>query len=134
MQRATSSSTPSTPRTPNSPSTPPSKRQRLSSGISNQRYATSEKDAIQAAIEEEDIKRTLAVEKHAAGIGETRWVLSVRKPVVQDQGLIVKAASFADIDHGSTDESHSDEERPTGRMTFGMVRIKSYVLLTWILT
>jgi hypothetical protein len=126
MQRAASS--PTGPKTPNSPDTPttsdarPSKRQRLSNGAPRSRYSLQEVDAMQAAVAEEEEKRNLAMERHAAIMGETRWVLSVRKQIEpKDSDLIVGTIGHAEIDQTSEDEDDSDRERPQGRMTFGKV-------------
>jgi hypothetical protein len=121
MQRAAVSSLPSTPRTPPSDSSPASKRQRLSNGASNPRYSTDEMNAIQAALAEEEQQRAAVLEKHAANMGETRWVLSVRKEATPKQaGLVVQSTGFAEIDHDS-DENESEAERPKGRVAFGKV-------------
>jgi hypothetical protein len=78
-------------------------------------------NAIQAALAEEEQQRAAAIEKHAADMGETKWVLSVRKqePPAQS-GLVVQSTGFAEIDHAS-DEGESEEERPRGRATYGKV-------------
>lgn len=123
MQRAAAASSPA-----NSPNQPPSKRQRMSNGTSTPRHSTSDVEAVQAALAEEERKLELANERHAAEVGETKWVLSVREPKMssEEAGLDVTAAGFAEIDAlEDVDDSEEDEgqvrPRATGRMRFGKV-------------
>jgi hypothetical protein len=78
----------------------------------------------QAALAEEELKRSKAIERQAAELGETKWVLSVQEPKLERSGLKIVSASFADID-ASDDESEEDGEeptsRPTGRISYGKV-------------
>ncbi|KAF2235932.1 hypothetical protein EV356DRAFT_565964 [Viridothelium virens] len=88
MQRAANSSSSSS---PNRPSGPPSKKQRLSNGsaqASNRNgepaeqalsSRVSDRQAVQAALEAEERKRQAALDKAAAGAGETKWVLSFQE-------------------------------------------------------
>ncbi|KAF2816312.1 uncharacterized protein BDZ99DRAFT_566154 [Mytilinidion resinicola] len=125
MQRSTVKN--SSPTSSTGPSTPISngphaKRQRLSSG-SYTPTPSSDYVAMQAALAAEEAKRSEAVERQAAEVGETRWVLSFR----DDQAargkvqMRVVQAGFAEID-GQGDEESSDEESgfgAGGRMRFG---------------
>jgi hypothetical protein len=79
---------------------------------------------MQAAIADEEAKRIEVVERLAAEKGDTRWVLSVRRPVVKTDELKVQVAGWADIDEASGDseeEEVEEEEAPSGRMRFGKV-------------
>lgn len=128
MQRAANASPTSTPSTPDRP---PSKRQRLSYG-SNASPATPSSDqrAIQAALAEEEIKRSAAVERQAAEAGESRWMLSVHQPKIAPPAFQVVQASFAEIDSTVSDDEQEEgeyndspaEKRVAGRMSFGKVR------------
>lgn len=129
MQRAANSSPQSTPSTPDGP---PSKRQRLSYG-SNASPATPSSDqrAIQAALAEEELKRSAAVERQAAEAGESRWMLSVKQPAIAAPAFRIVQASFADIDSTSSGDDHEEGEyeespagkRVAGRMSFGKVSL-----------
>ncbi|QDS68732.1 hypothetical protein FKW77_004443 [Venturia effusa] len=127
MQRAANASPKSTPSTPDGP---PSKRARLSYG-SNASPTTpsSDQQAIQAALAEEEMKRSVAVERQAAESGESRWMLSVLQPKVAPPALKIVQASFAEIDSTISDDDmeegeHSDNpagKNVAGRMSFGKV-------------
>jgi hypothetical protein len=124
MQRSAASSSYSGPKTSSTPGTPPSKRQRLSSGAPSSRYSTSEMESIQAAVAEEELKRSLAIEKHAAELGETRWVLSIQEQEApKGDELVIEPLSFAEIDSASDSEDDESERRNKGRTTFGKVRV-----------
>lgn len=128
MQRAANASPQSTPSTPDGP---PSKRQRLSYG-SNASPATPSSDqrAIQAALAEEEMKRSVAVERQAAEAGESRWMLSVQQPKIAPPAFHTVQASFAEIDSTVSDDDQEEGEhtdspagkRVPGRMSFGKVR------------
>lgn len=131
MQRSIASS-PKTPKSGSSPSEHHSKRQRVSTGSS--RKSLSEYDVAQAAVDEEELKRSKAIERQGAELGETKWVLSVQQPRLQENSLQIVSASFGEIDAADTD-SEGDEERTigsSGRMTFGKVShgIPFYQLLS----
>jgi hypothetical protein len=126
MQRAANASPQSTPSTSDGP---PSKRQRLSYG-SNASSATPSSDqrAIQAALAEEEMKRSVAVERQAAEAGESRWMLSVQQPKIPAPAFRIVQASFADIDSTNSDDEEEGEYEPSpaekrvaGRMSFGKV-------------
>ncbi|TID13412.1 hypothetical protein E2P81_ATG11635 [Venturia nashicola] len=127
MQRAANASPKSTPSTPDGP---PSKRQRLSYG-SNASPATPSSDqrAIQAALAEEEMKRSVAVERQAAEAGESRWVLSVQQPKIAPPAFQIVQASFAELDSTVSDDDQEEGEyndspagkTVAGRMSFGKV-------------
>jgi hypothetical protein len=103
-----------------------SKRQRLSNGAPVQRHSAADIEAMQAAIADEETKRLEVVERLAAEKGDTRWVLSVRRPMVQNTGseLNVSVAGFADIDQGAdTSEDEDDQAAVSGRMRYGKVSV-----------
>lgn len=128
MQRAANASPKSTPSTPDGH---PSKRQRLSYG-SNATPATPSPDqrAIQAALAEEEMRRSVAVEQQAAEAGESRWMLSVQQPKIAPPAFQIVQASFAEIDSTVSDDDQEEGEyndspagkRVAGRMSFGKVR------------
>lgn len=138
MQRAANASPKSTPSTPNSP---PSKRQRLSYG-SNASPATPSSDqrAIQAALAEEEMKRSAAVERQATEAGESRWMLSVHQPKIPAPSFRIVQASFAEIDSTNSDDDYEEGEyedspagkRVPGRMSFGKVSPVTHVVFTSI--
>ncbi|KAI9654806.1 MAG: hypothetical protein M1821_005800 [Bathelium mastoideum] len=115
MQRAANS--PSSDN-PSSASGPPSKKQRLSNGSS---YSSSpsntpvkptsksrhqDRQAVQAALVEEERRRQHALEKAAADAGESRWVLSFQEDTQStakdgnggNAGLQIIRKSYAEID------------------------------------
>jgi hypothetical protein len=121
MQRSLASSR-KTSKSASSPSDHHSKRQRLSTGSS--RKSLSDYDVAQAAMAEEDFKRSKALERQAAELGETKWVLSVQEPKLKKNNLQIVSAGFGEIDAADTD-SEGDEGHTigsSGRMTFGKVR------------
>ena len=125
MQRSAASSSQPVPKTHATPGSPVSKRQRLHSGAPSPRYSTSELESIQAALAEEELKRSLAVEKRAADLGETRWVLSVREQSSpKEEDLIIEPLSFAEIDSDSDLEDDDVEQQTKGRRTFGKVSLR----------
>jgi hypothetical protein len=69
---------------------------------------------MRAATAAEDQKRRRALDRHAADQGETRWRLSVREESREEEGLEVRAVSFAELDapgSSSDDEEEEGEER-----------------------
>ncbi|KAF2090757.1 hypothetical protein K490DRAFT_53713 [Saccharata proteae CBS 121410] len=118
MQRAAASS----PATPSTSHGPPSKRQRLSTGgEESPSVRNADREAVQAALAEEEAKRTEALERQAAAAGETHWVLSFREPekgLEQPSVMHVKTAGYAHLDRHIADESE-DEAPELGRRTFG---------------
>ncbi|KAF2269402.1 hypothetical protein CC78DRAFT_529192 [Lojkania enalia] len=112
MQRSAAKSTPSS--SPNTPSGPPSsKRQRLSNGASVP-GTPSEHEAMQMAIREEEQRREEALRNARGQMGEERWVLSFRDPVLEDaqRERRVVSAGFAELD------GEGDGEQ-MGRLRFG---------------
>lgn len=104
---------------PSTPTGPPSKRMRHSTGPSTP-GTPSDQELMQAALLAEQKKHQAAVDKEAAAVGETRWVLSFKDPDEIDKkpkSMKVVTAGFAALD---ADEDDSEEEtKPVGRMTFG---------------
>jgi hypothetical protein len=127
MQRSSVPS-PTAPRS-SSPAEHSSKRQRLSNGS---RVSLSDYERGQAALAEEELKRSKAIDRQAAELGETKWVLSVQEPKLEKSSLKIVSASFADID-ASDGESEMDGEetsaRPTGRIFYGKVWARSIMLV-----
>jgi hypothetical protein len=129
MQRAANASPQSTPSTPDGP---PSKRQRLSYGNNASPVTpSSDQRAIQAALAEEEMKRSVAVERQAIEAGESRWMLSVKQSQIATPAFRIEQASFADIDSTNSDDDHEEgeyeqspaEKRVAGRMSFGKVSL-----------
>jgi hypothetical protein len=114
------------------PSTPdgrPAKRARLSNGSWNSSPVTPSKDqlAIQAALAQEEQKRSHAIERQAAEAGESRWVLSERSMELPAPKLRIVQTGWAELDSNDMeDEDDEEESRPqlrqvAGRMVFGKV-------------
>ena len=126
MQRAAASSPaqPSTPasQTSQSPSQPPSKRQKVSPFPSSPATSLSDQQAIQAALDAEQAKRSEALERIAAERGETKWMLSYMNEGNADTGagFRVTKAGYGDID---ADENSGPDGTgkwgPNGRKSFG---------------
>ena len=129
MQRAAASPSSS----PTTPSEPPSKKQRLSNGSYNSSPSSaprSDAQAVEEALAVEEHKRASALEREAAGRGETKWYLSFNEansPPVQAP-LRVVSAGFSTLDAaGATKEENDDEEdeeattvpQMKGRRSFG---------------
>ncbi|MCJ1486417.1 hypothetical protein MMC06_006594 [Schaereria dolodes] len=123
MQRAAAS----TPRSPQTPDSPSSKRQKLSNP-STSATASADLKAIQAALAAEEAKRSDALERQAAEVGDTKWVLSFME---DDAGRMhgrangvahVITTGYSDLD-GSIRPQNADGEpwRPqmVGRRSFG---------------
>ena len=118
MQRAANASSPSSPA---STSGPPSKKPRLSNGSSHPSSQTStpikhesgsqssDRQAVQAALEEQERIRQQALDRAAADAGEVKWVLSFQeepKNITENmhnkgKRLRVVKKSYAEIDWGS---------------------------------
>ncbi|KAI9830045.1 MAG: hypothetical protein M1819_005875 [Sarea resinae] len=104
MQRAAASSP--------SPSQPATKRARLSSDGTTAGTPASDLEAIQAALDAEEAKRTAALDRQAAEAGETRWVLSFLDQNTNPNGeerslrkpLTIVNAGFAGIDSAELEE------------------------------
>jgi hypothetical protein len=127
MQRSAAALPTSEPTTPDGRS---AKRVRLSNGsYGNSSPATPSNDqlAIQAALAQEEQKRSHAIERQAAEAGETRWVLSERNMGPPAPKLQIVHAGFAELDAagamGEDDEMELSNElrQVAGRMSFGKV-------------
>ncbi|MCJ1335966.1 hypothetical protein MMC09_001240 [Bachmanniomyces sp. S44760] len=140
MQRAAASSSPSSstnnnPHHPTIPTEPPSKRQKFS----NSKSSANDLQAITAALEAEESKRSEALERQGVLAGETKWVLSYtdgndgsgRGGIggSLDGGLVrVVTTGFSEIDRMARGEEKGDKDhderrrRPpleVGRRSFG---------------
>lgn len=128
MQRAAASSpaiaTPSASSSTQSPSYSSSKRQKLAHSPSTPVTPLSDQQAIQAALDAEEAKRSKALEKIAAEWGETKWVLSFvdEQGGERNGGLRVAKAGYGDIDGGGWGIGNEGSERKgvSGRMSFGI--------------
>lgn len=123
MQRASAQSSPST----RSTNGPPAKRVRLSNGTASPATPSSTHEAVQAALAAEEEQRLHALEKHATGSGEMRWVLSVQEQPRENGGLNVVTAGFGDIDSldlqvNGVDEEEDSSRATVGRRTFGKIK------------
>ena len=124
MQRAAASS-PTTPvsSSAQSPSCSSSKRQKRTHSPSTPVTPLSDQQAIQAALDAEEAKRSEALEKIAAERGETKWVLSFvdEQRGERNGGLRVAKAGYGDIDGGGwgADGGGSERKGVSGRMSFG---------------
>jgi hypothetical protein len=101
------------------------KRQRLSNGS---RVSLSDYERGQAALAEEELKRSKAIDRQAAELGETKWVLSIQEPKVERSSLKIVSASFADIDASDDESDDAGEEttsRASGRISYGKVWARS---------
>ena len=135
MQRAAAS----TPRSPQTPDSPSSKRQKLSNP-STSATASADLKAIQAALAAEEAKRSDALERQAAEVGDTKWVLSFME---DDAGRMhgrangvahVITTGYSDLD-GSIRPQNADGEpwRPqmVGRRSFGKFNRALEVNYSW---
>ncbi|KAK5133897.1 hypothetical protein LTR08_007126 [Meristemomyces frigidus] len=126
MQRAAAS-----PSSPSTPAEPLSKKQRLSSGSYNSASPSTPKSdaqAVEEALAAEEEKRTRALEREAAGRGESKWYLSIKEqPLEAHSPLQFVSAGYSMLDAASSVKERSPEEdgteaaRPTvaGRRSFG---------------
>ena len=127
MQRAAAST--SSP--PSTPSEPPSKKQRLSNGLSNSSPSTPQSDAqaLDEVLAAEEQTRNEALELQAAQRGDTKWYLSFQQPQspVVKTPLRIVSASYAALDSTSSAIDYSAEENDystippqiQGRRSFG---------------
>ena len=128
MQRAAAS--PSSP--PSTPSEPALKKQRLSNGSYNSTPSStprSDAQAVEEALAAEEHKRTEALEREAAGRGETKWYLSFKEPPVHaaQSPLQIVSAGFSTLDAGDASKDNLSEEdvevtampQMKGRRSFG---------------
>ncbi|KAI9687441.1 MAG: hypothetical protein M1820_010432 [Bogoriella megaspora] len=130
MQRAASSPNPSSERPPKKP--------RLSNGSTGSpqlakpasRNITSQWNAAQRAIQEEERKKQQALDRAARDAGEERWVLSFTeepKSTNNGTGLRIVKAGFAEIDAGLEKKEHiivrqegfADEDNRFARLVDG---------------
>ena len=125
MQRAAASS-PAQASTPgswtsHSPSEPPTKRQRLSSSHSTSATPLSDQQAIQAALDAEEAKRSKALARVAAERGETKWALSYvdEEERRRRAGFKVAQAGYGEID---ADEGLGSN----GKGRWGMIGRRSF--------
>jgi hypothetical protein len=128
MQRSAAASPSSTPSTPDGRS---AKRVRLSNGgcgnSSSPSTPSKHQLAIEAALAQEEQKRSNAIERQAEEAGESRWVLSERSTTPSAPMLRIVHAGFAELDStGAMDEEDAVGVAPqvrqvAGRMVFGKV-------------
>jgi hypothetical protein len=122
MQRAAASS-PGAPKSPASPSSEPSsKRQRLSNGTSKDRRSTSDMEAVRVAMAEEDSRKVLALERHAAEVGEERWVLDVAKSTPFNGGLAamqIEVVGMSNENESSESDDEDGEDEVVGKKKYG---------------
>lgn len=130
MQRAAASSPIQSSPTPEEPSPKRQKKTGDSPSRAQVVDAMADKRAIQAAMEAEEAKRQVALDKQAAEAGDTRWVLSFDDQNVAGRApngaLRVIQAGYANIDIPipqhlkSVDEDDmSDRPAVVGRRSFG---------------
>jgi hypothetical protein len=115
MQRAVASGS-SSPATPKSEEEHSSKRRKFSHAPSRSEPVTPiiDHEAVQAALQEEEKKRQAAIEKQAAELGDSHWVLDVPVPAGRSGGgpqkpLNVVQVGFAHIDTTNPGEGSSPE-------------------------
>ncbi|KAF4555144.1 Hypothetical protein D9617_3g022160 [Elsinoe fawcettii] len=137
MQRAAASSpthaslnSPSSTQAPSADHPPPTKKQRLSNGVSlpstpaSSRRETEQERMVRETLEAENAKRDEALERLGREKGETRWVLStpVSGPGAgaggQGDGEAGEGSGFRTVGLGELDREDSEEEA-VGRRTFG---------------
>jgi len=132
MQRATATS-PSSNSPPAPLNEPSSKRQKTSHNNTPTKAsvdALADNHAIRAALEEEENKRQAALDRQAAELGDTRWVLSFegQNGATPPKSLRVVQAGFANLDIPSPlhTQLDKDDELPfgdkpvvVGRRSFG---------------
>lgn len=105
-----------------------------------------DQQAIQAAIDEGERKREEALVKHAAELGDARWVLDVHSDMVNAGTMVQKPLNvvqvgFAQIDYpdtledhsGSTEDSH-DRAQPIRRYNMGKKKARSVFIFGWLPT
>ncbi|RFU26687.1 hypothetical protein B7463_g9658, partial [Scytalidium lignicola] len=126
MQRAAAASTASN----TLPDEPPAKRQRKGE-VSAEVNVNSlvDQKAIQAAIAEEETKKQMALDKQAAELGDTRWVLSFadqKDSPTSHSNLRVVQTGFSNLDQSSVarlkvveEENAWDRPVKVGRRSFG---------------
>jgi hypothetical protein len=124
MQRSAAALPASEPTTPDGRS---AKRVRLSNGSYGNSSPSSDQLAIQAALAQEEQKRSHAIERQAEEAGETRWVLSERNMGPPAPKLQIVHAGFAELDDAAANGEEDEVELPAqlrqvaGRMSFGKV-------------
>ena len=113
-QSAAEASSPSTPKTEDDDEGSASKRRKVSHKSAPPTPSTPiyDQKAIQAAIDEEEKKRLVAIEKRAAELGDSHWVLDGASTMLPKSGsclpLNVVQVGFAQIDYaGTLDETSS---------------------------
>ena len=114
MQRAAASNP--SPTTPSNPDPPSAKRQKLQDPFPV--TPSLDAQAIQAALAAEESKRTEALDRQAAGLGETKWVLSYHEKRHRNNGMGVHVTSvgYAGI-YGEVEEPWRGQV--VGRRSFG---------------
>lgn len=128
MQRAANTSP--TSRAPPSPDEPSPKRRKTDSSPSNPTKfnvdALADRSAIQAAMASEEAKKQAALERQAAELGDTRWVLNFEdQKKASGLALRVVQTGFANLDASPVKIQYIDEdqleEKPAmvGRRSFG---------------
>ena len=120
MQRAAASN--SSPTTPNTADLPSAKRQKMQESA----LATPVLDAqaFQAALAAEESKRAEALDRQAAGAGETKWVLSYQeeRQKYDEMGPRITSVGYAGVDGVNGDEREVEEPwrgKMVGRRSFG---------------
>jgi hypothetical protein len=145
MQRAAASSSPaSNPSTPISDESSSKRRK-----ISHSRTATDgvdalvDRQAIQAAIDEGERRREEALVKHAAELGDARWVLNVqdmsRSCTTGQTPLQVVQVGYAQIDSPDTSEDlassiEGSPDRPQPIRRYNMGKSKACSLYSGIIS
>ncbi|KAK4230886.1 hypothetical protein QBC38DRAFT_507192 [Podospora fimiseda] len=112
---AASPVSPSSPATPQSADSSTSKRRKFSHAVSTTSTPATplyDQKAIQAAIEEEEKKRLAAVEKRAAELGDSHWVLpgAFALPNNGARTLNVVTVGFAQIDYPAASGRDDDND------------------------
>ncbi|KAH8805628.1 hypothetical protein F5884DRAFT_678654 [Xylogone sp. PMI_703] len=114
-----------------SPEGPPAKRQKKGDVSADfDVISLTDQKAIQAAVAEEEAKRQLALDRQAAELGDTRWVLSFadeKSLAPSHTTLRVVQTGFSDLDRSPVykpkvvEEETAWEDRPAkvGRRSFG---------------
>lgn len=108
---------PSSPATPRSEDSSSSKRRKYSHAMSvagSPATPLYDQKAIQAALEEEEKKRLVAVEKRAAELGDSHWVLPGVSALPKNgtQTLNVVTVGFAQIDYPAASGDNDDDDNP----------------------
>lgn len=113
MQRAAAASLQSTPDTPTSSDTHSSKRRRIEdNSVSGQRQARSyvvDQKAAQAALDEEERKRQVAVAKVAEQLGDGHWILDVAK-LPQPRSQAVTPLKVVQVGYSQIDKAEGPDE------------------------